>query len=166
MHTNTISCASGGHNSLHLQEYWDCLARIQRASRQPETFSRRRIHINLMYEKLSGLWIPFQMSLVRITVSTCKSRADTKAGTLAVSLYRNCHKSRKSIHHTTISSHNTCKLPIYLEGHGGWIPTGTHAWWLYRSCNSKNYDHFILSLIHIWRCRRYSLCRSRWSPYH
>ena len=25
---------------------------------------------------------------------------------------------------------------------------------------------FILSLIHIWRCRRYSLCRSRWSPYH
>ena len=24
----------------------------------------------------------------------------------------------------------------------------------------------MLSLIHIWRCRRYSLCRSRWSPYH
>ena len=24
----------------------------------------------------------------------------------------------------------------------------------------------ILSLIHICRCRRYSLCRSRWSPYH
>ena len=23
-----------------------------------------------------------------------------------------------------------------------------------------------LSLIHIWRCRRYSLCRSRWSPDH
>ena len=27
-------------------------------------------------------------------------------------------------------------------------------------------DVIILSLIHIWRCRRYSLCRSRWSPYH
>ena len=25
---------------------------------------------------------------------------------------------------------------------------------------------FALSLIHICRCRRYSLCRSRWSPYH
>ena len=25
---------------------------------------------------------------------------------------------------------------------------------------------FFLSLIHICRCRRYSLCRSRWSPYH
>ena len=25
-------------------------------------------------------------------------------------------------------------------------------------------DH--LSLIHIWRCRRSTLCRSRWSPYH
>ena len=24
----------------------------------------------------------------------------------------------------------------------------------------------MLSLIHIWRCRRYAVCRSRWSPYH
>mgnify|MGYP003691807323 CR=1 FL=1 len=24
----------------------------------------------------------------------------------------------------------------------------------------------LLSLIHIWRCRRYAVCRSRWSPYH
>ena len=28
------------------------------------------------------------------------------------------------------------------------------------------YSFRYLSLIHIWRCRRYSLCRSRWSPYH
>eukprot|EP00826_Nyctotherus_ovalis_P003043 TRINITY_DN1060_c0_g1_i1.p1 TRINITY_DN1060_c0_g1~~TRINITY_DN1060_c0_g1_i1.p1 ORF type:complete len:111 (-),score=29.01 TRINITY_DN1060_c0_g1_i1:20-352(-) len=27
------------------------------------------------------------------------------------------------------------------------------------------YEH-ILSLIHICRCRRYAVCRSRWSPYH
>ena len=27
-------------------------------------------------------------------------------------------------------------------------------------------NDLLLSLIHIWRCRRYSLCRSRWSPYH
>ena len=26
--------------------------------------------------------------------------------------------------------------------------------------------HCNLSLIHIWRCRRSTLCRSRWSPYH
>ena len=25
---------------------------------------------------------------------------------------------------------------------------------------------YYLSLIHIWRCRRSTLCRSRWSPYH
>ena len=25
---------------------------------------------------------------------------------------------------------------------------------------------YVLSLIHIWRCRRDVLCRSRWSPYH
>ena len=31
------------------------------------------------------------------------------------------------------------------------------------------YHHYLyiyLSLIHIWRCRRSTLCRSRWSPYH
>ena len=27
-------------------------------------------------------------------------------------------------------------------------------------------DGWSLSLIHIWRCRRSTLCRSRWSPYH
>ena len=27
-------------------------------------------------------------------------------------------------------------------------------------------SHINLSLIHIWRCRRSTLCRSRWSPYH
>ena len=26
--------------------------------------------------------------------------------------------------------------------------------------------HYLLSLIHIWRCRRIERCRSRWSPYH
>eukprot|EP00826_Nyctotherus_ovalis_P008998 TRINITY_DN12345_c0_g3_i5.p1 TRINITY_DN12345_c0_g3~~TRINITY_DN12345_c0_g3_i5.p1 ORF type:complete len:303 (+),score=52.88 TRINITY_DN12345_c0_g3_i5:42-950(+) len=37
---------------------------------------------------------------------------------------------------------------------------------------NKSCDHFIitcitgLSLIHICRCRRYAVCRSRWSPYH
>eukprot|EP00826_Nyctotherus_ovalis_P052160 TRINITY_DN6580_c0_g5_i1.p1 TRINITY_DN6580_c0_g5~~TRINITY_DN6580_c0_g5_i1.p1 ORF type:complete len:129 (+),score=7.66 TRINITY_DN6580_c0_g5_i1:59-445(+) len=28
------------------------------------------------------------------------------------------------------------------------------------------YAGLILSLIHICRCRRYAVCRSRWSPYH
>ena len=35
--------------------------------------------------------------------------------------------------------------------------------------NAKNSAWFVflmLSLIHIWRCRRIERCRSRWSPYH
>eukprot|EP00826_Nyctotherus_ovalis_P067011 TRINITY_DN997_c0_g2_i4.p1 TRINITY_DN997_c0_g2~~TRINITY_DN997_c0_g2_i4.p1 ORF type:complete len:141 (-),score=26.08 TRINITY_DN997_c0_g2_i4:21-443(-) len=32
-----------------------------------------------------------------------------------------------------------------------------------KSLINKYYD---LSLIHICRCRRYAVCRSRWSPYH
>ena len=31
---------------------------------------------------------------------------------------------------------------------------------------SKSFTDKELSLIHIWRCRRYAVCRSRWSPYH
>eukprot|EP00826_Nyctotherus_ovalis_P031823 TRINITY_DN2557_c0_g1_i21.p1 TRINITY_DN2557_c0_g1~~TRINITY_DN2557_c0_g1_i21.p1 ORF type:complete len:574 (-),score=168.60 TRINITY_DN2557_c0_g1_i21:60-1781(-) len=33
-------------------------------------------------------------------------------------------------------------------------------------CLGKNRKGFSLSLIHICRCRRYAVCRSRWSPYH
>ena len=32
--------------------------------------------------------------------------------------------------------------------------------------NSYSREAIWLSLIHIWRCRRYAVCRSRWSPYH
>ena len=31
---------------------------------------------------------------------------------------------------------------------------------------SSNASLILLSLIHIWRCRRPRVCRSRWSPYH
>ena len=36
---------------------------------------------------------------------------------------------------------------------------------LKEACARWNYVNS-LSLIHIWRCRRSTLCRSRWSPYH
>ena len=36
-----------------------------------------------------------------------------------------------------------------------------------RIANAISVPHIVdLSLIHICRCRRYSLCSSRWSPYH
>ena len=48
------------------------------------------------------------------------------------------------------------------------------SWFLTRCVNISHVgqhdlghlDHLDLSLIHIWRCRRSTLCRSRWSPYH
>ena len=36
----------------------------------------------------------------------------------------------------------------------------------YRQGARNLYVVHVLSLIHIWRCRRSTLCRSRWSPYH
>ena len=40
-----------------------------------------------------------------------------------------------------------------------WVKYGDHcSWFFWCVC--------VLSLIHIWRCRRLLRCRSRWSPYH
>ena len=39
-------------------------------------------------------------------------------------------------------------------------------WWLIEPNHSEVPLVHQLSLIHIWRCRRSTLCRSRWSPYH
>eukprot|EP00826_Nyctotherus_ovalis_P022037 TRINITY_DN17215_c0_g1_i1.p1 TRINITY_DN17215_c0_g1~~TRINITY_DN17215_c0_g1_i1.p1 ORF type:complete len:120 (-),score=10.06 TRINITY_DN17215_c0_g1_i1:12-371(-) len=36
----------------------------------------------------------------------------------------------------------------------------------YNPNNTKEFMLGCLSLIHICRCRRYAVCRSRWSPYH
>ena len=45
-----------------------------------------------------------------------------------------------------------------------------HQNWQHFSKFLRLNDSFVgpnyLSLIHIWRCRRSTLCRSRWSPYH
>ena len=63
-------------------------------------------------------------------------------------------------------SHNTVmrKLPpIRLLPR----PAFQKDWSFTTSALKKNYSSlYILSLIHIWRCRRSTLCRSRWSPYH
>eukprot|EP00826_Nyctotherus_ovalis_P043909 TRINITY_DN4687_c0_g4_i5.p1 TRINITY_DN4687_c0_g4~~TRINITY_DN4687_c0_g4_i5.p1 ORF type:complete len:162 (-),score=23.58 TRINITY_DN4687_c0_g4_i5:27-512(-) len=38
--------------------------------------------------------------------------------------------------------------------------------WIRGQNTLKIYVMYNLSLIHICRCRRYAVCRSRWSPYH
>ena len=44
---------------------------------------------------------------------------------------------------------------------------GSHpATWARSFRSYRSYRSYRLSLIHIWRCRRSTLCRSRWSPYH
>ena len=39
-------------------------------------------------------------------------------------------------------------------------------WSFIGKLNKVQRNILCLSLIHIWRCRRSTLCRSRWSPYH
>ena len=50
---------------------------------------------------------------------------------------------------TELSVHNSVRL-VWTPGH----------------CGILGNEAADLSLIHIWRCRRSTLCRSRWSPYH
>eukprot|EP00826_Nyctotherus_ovalis_P033887 TRINITY_DN2767_c0_g2_i3.p1 TRINITY_DN2767_c0_g2~~TRINITY_DN2767_c0_g2_i3.p1 ORF type:complete len:159 (-),score=9.92 TRINITY_DN2767_c0_g2_i3:28-504(-) len=42
--------------------------------------------------------------------------------------------------------------------------------WIMKAKDKESFDDWVrnirLSLIHICRCRRYAVCRSRWSPYH
>ena len=54
------------------------------------------------------------------------------------------------------------------EGGEGGAQHGTRHWNTEVDCPQDRYLHVStgLSLIHIWRCRRSTLCRSRWSPYH
>ena len=55
--------------------------------------------------------------------------------------------------------------PVWLSSELRNTGTGTSLN-LYFGCLNLYFECLNLSLIHIWRCRRYSLCRSRWSPYH
>ena len=80
---------------------------------------------------------------------------------------------------TKLKLYNTCILPIFLYGFECWAVTkrdvlkidALDQWCLQKLLGIKWYHHVRnnevrLSLIHIWRCRRSTLCRSRWSPYH
>ena len=61
-----------------------------------------------------------------------------------------------------------CKLGI--QPGGGTVGLLPFRWHLERKqrliVDRCSYKCLHLSLIHIWRCRRSTLCRSRWSPYH
>ena len=49
------------------------------------------------------------------------------------------------------------------------IVSMVHHYLQHYTCGEENihlHADNCLSLIHIWRCRRSTLCRSRWSPYH
>ena len=65
--------------------------------------------------------------------------------------------TNQSIHPTI---HRTMKLPSVPQTNEMiWAASGPNFTILWGHVEE-------LSLIHIWRCRRSTLCRSRWSPYH
>ena len=63
---------------------------------------------------------------------------------------------------------NVARIPRSRTNPPSWRaqPSFHHNRFCPFSITSSAIPSLILSLIHIWRCRRYSLCRSRWSPYH
>ena len=73
-------------------------------------------------------------------------------------IWNNSLKSLKTEHDwPRLYEHQTKRMLMEGEMPGG----------IFREANQAKHIRVLkLSLIHIWRCRRYSLCRSRWSPYH
>ena len=63
--------------------------------------------------------------------------------------------------HTEFEPTHCCTLTLTLTFDLSILSTRRLRVWS-RIANSD----VTLSLIHIWRCRRSTLCRSRWSPYH
>ena len=81
---------------------------------------------------------------------------------------------------------NRCSVYLFRNAphvSNAWLCTKTmlkkKCWWkhipvlILHNCHQRQgkvqvYKQCVqnLSLIHIWRCRRSTLCRSRWSPYH
>ena len=78
---------------------------------------------------------------------------------------------------TQLQTLTTYKHPYQLHIHTHtitmYIHTNTHTYHTITMytlthiyTHTHTHTHTLLSLIHIWRCRRVSQCRSRWSPYH
>ena len=81
------------------------------------------------------------------------------------------HLGRK----TRVSSHLTDVATLVTADYRPWIscypwsPGPEDAECTFCSCCLSpgiTWTLHVLSLIHIWRCRRSYACRSRWSPYH
>ena len=58
----------------------------------------------------------------------------------------------------------TNSVPTGLPSHGEDVTV--YVWHKPANLPTPFCSVLVLSLIHIWRCRRDVLCRSRWSPYH
>eukprot|EP00826_Nyctotherus_ovalis_P007436 TRINITY_DN11862_c0_g1_i5.p1 TRINITY_DN11862_c0_g1~~TRINITY_DN11862_c0_g1_i5.p1 ORF type:complete len:103 (+),score=6.56 TRINITY_DN11862_c0_g1_i5:116-424(+) len=69
---------------------------------------------------------------------------------------------RQSTLHETINSENNAH--IKQDNNPYATPVNARNSFLYNTVYT--FSNSSLSLIHICRCRRYAVCRSRWSPYH
>ena len=68
-----------------------------------------------------------------------------------------------SLFHSKDSTQNFTNLSKYCNQQSPFMHALTY---IMHSLPVRVRTHTHLSLIHIWRCRRDVLCRSRWSPYH
>ena len=89
----------------------------------------------------------------------------------AVCRYRHMH--HMYIH---LLAHTETVLHWHTNAHTHWHTCHTHTdtcmshtlthIYTHTHSHKHKHTHAHLSLIHIWRCRRVTVCRSRWSPYH
>ena len=75
-----------------------------------------------------------------------------------------CERQRNVLGKSVWRKHGSC---VYLDKKTYIAPPLLTRRWRRSSRTNTNLRRYcVLSLIHIWRCRRIERCRSRWSPYH
>eukprot|EP00826_Nyctotherus_ovalis_P033326 TRINITY_DN2694_c0_g1_i1.p1 TRINITY_DN2694_c0_g1~~TRINITY_DN2694_c0_g1_i1.p1 ORF type:complete len:144 (+),score=11.17 TRINITY_DN2694_c0_g1_i1:203-634(+) len=117
-----------------------------------EAAERQGVRYEWWFQRLSAC---LQSNFLRFVnyINTDKFRLTLKYGLyFIVAILRIALQFSFAIEHSNNILQES-KITIYIESGLSvlWVLHGTYRY---------------LSLIHICRCRRYAVCRSRWSPYH
>ena len=102
------------------------------------------------------LYLCVSMNQEHITITSCAISTGHTHKSFSIAL-----TMAKSSSSTWVDGEQRTLL-VNLKHHSNSSKDKTQLHW----DQSLTSSSLILSLIHIWRCRRYAVCRSRWSPYH
>ena len=143
---------------------WLLIIRPKQAWDRCEIFRfRRELHYQL--PPIREIFYDYQLNLMSFVKTHPRHTSEIQCPVLCS---RILHRHTYSVSRHNVSTpvfHNRRQAPYcFFIWKKVWVVLWQNEW------SPKNIRSKLspssLSLIHIWRCRRSTLCRSRWSPYH